>query len=100
VRTRRTASLAKVWATVVLAAAAAGVLAGCTYSAEPAPGQPTDPNQYSTEGFPAPGPPPVPGQFTPAPVVPPAPANVPRPANGPTPTQGPAQTGTPAPSGG
>jgi hypothetical protein len=89
---RRTAS----WLLVV--AAAAGVLAGCTYSAEPAPGEPEKPGVYSTQGFPPPGPPPVPGQITPAPVLPPQPATEPRPATGPTPTRGPAETG--APSGG
>lgn len=93
-RTRRTAA----WLVVV--AAAAAVLAGCTYSSEPAPGQPTDPNEYSTEGFPPPGPAPVPGQFRQAPVQAPQPADQPRPATGPTPTRGPAETGTPAPSGG
>jgi hypothetical protein len=94
VRTRRTAS----W--VLVAAVAAGVLAGCTYSAEPAPDQPKSPNGYSTSGFPAPGPPPTPGAITPAPVAPPQPANQPRPPEGPTPTRGPAETGTPAPTGG
>ncbi len=92
-RTRRTAS----W--FLLVAAAAAVLAGCTYSAAPAPGQPSNYAGYSTSGFPAPGPAPVPGQITPAPVLPPQPANAPRPATGPTPTRGPAETGTPqAPS--
>jgi hypothetical protein len=86
---RRTAS------GLVVAAVAAAVLAGCTYSAEPAPDQPASPNEYSTSGFPAPGPAPVPGQITPAPVQPPQPANEPRPPTGPTPTRGPAETGAP-----
>ncbi len=93
-RTRRTAS----WLVVV--AAAATVLAGCTYSAEPAPDQPASPNLWSNEGFPPPGPAPAPGQITPAPVLPPRPANEPRPATGPTPTRGPAETGNPEPEGG
>lgn len=89
---RRTTS----WLVVV--AAAGAVLAGCTYSAEPAPDQPANPYEWSTSGFPPPGPPPVPGQITPAPVAPPQPANEPRPPVGPSPTRGPAETG--APSGG
>lgn len=90
-RTRRTAS----W--LVVLAAAAAVLAGCTYSAEPAPGQPKNPSGYSTEGFPPPAPAPAPGRITPAPVVPPQPADQPRPATGASPTRGPAETGTPTP---
>jgi hypothetical protein len=84
-------------------AAAAGVLAGCTYSAAPAPDQPRSPAGYSTSGFPPPGPAPVPGQITPGPVAPPQPANLPKPASVPEPTRGPAETGSapaPEPSGG
>lgn len=75
--TRRVASL------LVTTAASAAVLSGCVYSSEPAPGSPTDPNLYTTEGFPPPGPAPVPGQITPGPVAPPAPPDEPRPATGP-----------------
>ena len=87
---RRTAPL------VVALAAGAAVLSGCTYSAEPAPGQPSSLEGLTTEGFPAPGPAPVPGQITQAPAPAIAPADEPRPATGPTPTEGPKPTENPA----
>ena len=83
---RRTAPL------VVALAAGAAVLSGCTFSAEPAPGQPSSLEGLTTEGFPPPGPAPVPGQITLAPAPPIAPANEPRPAAGPVPTEGPRTT--------
>ena len=49
-QTRRVTSL------LVIAAASAAVLSGCVYDAEPAPGSAPNPNVFSTEGFPPPGP--------------------------------------------
>lgn len=82
-------------APVVVALAAAAVLSGCTYSAEPAPGSPSNLEGLTTEGFPPPGPAPVPGRITPGPAPAVAPANEPRPATGPTPTEGPQTTENP-----
>ncbi len=101
---RRRAARASALAAVLLAGGVA--LSACVFPGdEPAPGSPTNPDQYSTEGFPPPGPAPQPGVITPDPVAPVAPSEAPRPAEGPVPTEGPVSpsptepepTGNPAP---
>ena len=82
-RTRRSAPL------LVAVLAGTAMLGACTYSAEPAPGQPTSPDGFTTGGFPPPGPPPQPGVITPAPQPQVAPSDAPRPERGAVPTQGP-----------
>ncbi|GAA4858722.1 hypothetical protein [Actinomycetospora straminea] len=84
---RRTAGRTAALAGVLLAGGIA--LSACVFPAEPAPGSPSSPNDYSTGGFPPPGPAPQPGVITPDPVAPPAPADAPRPEEGPVPTEGP-----------
>ncbi|PVZ11689.1 hypothetical protein C8D89_10319 [Actinomycetospora cinnamomea] len=100
----KTWTAARVAGLVGVLLAASVALSACVFSAEPAPGSPTDPNTFSTSGFPPPGPPPQPGVITPDPVAPPAPSEAPRPPEGPVPTEGPATsapepepTGAPAP---
>ncbi|MDD7937445.1 hypothetical protein PHK61_03320 [Actinomycetospora lutea] len=84
---RRTAGRTAALVGVLLAAGVA--LSACVFPAEPAPGSPSSPNDYSTEGFPPPGPAPQPGVITPDPLAPIAPSNEPRPEEGPRPTEGP-----------
>jgi hypothetical protein len=76
---------------------AGAALSACVFPAEPAPDSPSNPNQYSTNGFPPPGPPPQPGVITPEPVAPPAPSTAPRPPEGPVPTEGPRTSVAPTP---
>jgi hypothetical protein len=104
---RRRAARASALAAVLLAGGVfSGALSACVFPGdEPAPGSPTNPDEYSTNGFPPPGPPPQPGVITPDPVAPVAPSEAPRPAEGPVPTEGPVSpsptepepTGNPAP---
>lgn len=65
---RRTAGRTAALVGVLLAAGVA--LSACVFPAEPAPGSPSSPDEYSTEGFPPPGPAPQPGVITPAPAPP------------------------------
>lgn len=65
---RRTAGRAAALVGVLLAGGLA--LSACVFPAEPAPGSPSSPDDYSTEGFPPPGPAPQPGVITPAPAPP------------------------------
>jgi hypothetical protein len=95
---RRTAGRTAALAAVLLAGGIS--LSACVFPAEPAPGSPSNPDQFSTEGFPPPGPAPQPGVITPDPVAPPAPADEPRPPEGPAPTEGPRTSGSePEPTG-
>lgn len=92
---RRTARRTAALVGVLLAGGV--TLSACVFPAEPAPGSPSSPDDYSTEGFPPPGPAPQPGVITPDPAEP-GPAEGPQPTPGPRTSAPPAEE--PAPAGG